>query len=373
LKEKVINFEHWLSSGKVQKLPNNIPHEMLKLLDESEDAYMYYRNYLFVKYFIIPEDVEVFEEFKNLIDTIPDKSGIKLIFDSFSKDKFTEIYKSKRLNVHEIALSSSGVEFTRNSCFLYQSFYEIEMPLLLLSSFIILMKKNEVEITHQSFRDKKNNLVKGKCISFIKSGLQKHPALQNAFSIAYNVKLRNTIGHNDYEIDNEFIKSIQTNEKVSKEKFQYGLHYLQLFNNLTLYYFTSYNNDIDSLKGYGVLSVGFAIYKEVPVLSLYQLECFYRIQPKEKWLKKVKFETKNNISFSTKFSSKISFSGEMDSKMKDWINALRKFKTIKTVIVPIVNLGENYSGEKILKTDCGDFTLLEEYEMLELKFSLTTK
>jgi hypothetical protein len=46
LRNRIVNYEHWISSGCKGNPPQNVQRELFEIFKESPNAYTFYRNYL---------------------------------------------------------------------------------------------------------------------------------------------------------------------------------------------------------------------------------------------------------------------------------------------------------------------------------------
>lgn len=358
IKQKIINFEHWLSSSMKSDMPDNIPRELLKLIKESGDAYAFYRNNLYNEYCVDKTDINLNSEFTSFMEESVLMDEHKEIVKYYSNEKIIDVFNSKRLNIFEIYQENNKTGLSQNSCFLYQSYYEIEIILIIFASIGILNKEKRLELTHQNLRDRSSRLKKGVCIDFIKSRLKNYPTLLNVFTNAYNLKLRNTIGHNNYKISQNTLKSFDNSIKIEKDEFFKSLYQIQILNNRLLNYFSSKNiNKLELIKN-GILSIGCGVIDNSAVLAIHQLDCFYRLDFEKKWLQKVEFRI-NETKIETNLFTKSKLVGEYNEQYKNWLNLLRNKNKLKVIIQPIKRT-DRISSNKII-IDCGEFEVSNEF------------
>ncbi|TXD56126.1 hypothetical protein ES044_17340 [Polaribacter sp. IC066] len=172
LRNRILNFEHWLSSDFKLAEPVIYQRELLKLFSENKDAFSYYRNWLFTLLFNKDEQ-EALTEFKNILDFKVGTSKHDQLLKHFLENNSSEIFSQKRLNAFEIALQAPNADLNQNTCFLYQQYYEIEILFIVLYSFITLNKSDKIEVELNKFRDRKSNLRKGVLIDNLKVTIQR--------------------------------------------------------------------------------------------------------------------------------------------------------------------------------------------------------
>jgi hypothetical protein len=376
LQNKIRNFEHWLYSETSTPIPENIPHELFELLKQSEEAYQFYRNYLHEKYYVSNYEIfPVYNEFRKIITKIKNEKEFNEIVEHFSKENIIEQFINKNTNVHEISLVNDIDKINRNTCFLYQSYYEIETPLLMTISFLELYENQKKDIEHRAFRDRRGNILKGKCINHIKEKFQNFPILKHFFSLAYNIELRNTIGHNDYIIKNNSIISLKSNKQiVKKDEFQNSLFCIQTFNNLLINIMTSVTFNYNNLYDKGFLSTTFGIYENQPILILHQLECFYYLDENKDWIKKVNLDIVNGTTLETSVeSSSIFLKGKINNSLSIWLKELESNQKLLVSIIPINNIEDSSEKNNVFKIGNSKYSLNETYLNKTTEFKINIK
>ncbi|MGO3654557.1 MAG: hypothetical protein ACTJFN_09350 [Sphingobacterium sp.] len=66
LRNRILNFEHWISSDFKLDEPVIYQRELLKLFSENKDAFFYYRNWLFTL-LLNRDEQDALTEFKNIL------------------------------------------------------------------------------------------------------------------------------------------------------------------------------------------------------------------------------------------------------------------------------------------------------------------
>jgi hypothetical protein len=97
---------------------------------------------------------------------------------------------------------------THESLALYSRKYEVEWPLRCLVCLRDLMQTGTFDATLKSHRDSSGRLRKGRVVAYIADGLGRYPELQSAIRRGYSPALRNAIGHNDYVVENDAVRSL---------------------------------------------------------------------------------------------------------------------------------------------------------------------
>ncbi|MDR6239964.1 hypothetical protein [Aureibacter tunicatorum] len=370
LSQKIMNFEHWISSGLKSKCPDNIPLELLMLFKESGDAYAFYRNYLFRVHFISNNDINLINEFFDFINSCDVFSDFKKLIEFYSINKQVDLFNDKRENVFEIAMEKPKDGLSQNACFLYQSYYEIETLLLIFVSIVKLKTKNRLDLELYNFKDRKGRLKKGNCIDYIKPKLKDYPILQAVFSSAYNIQLRNTIGHNDYRIIDNTIQSYDGKSIIDKDDFFKSLYDIQHLNNLLINYFSSKNIGESLLFNCGVLSMGYGIVNGNVVLVIYQLECFFDLDISKDWLNKV-YILITKSDFKIDVNAKTKLTRPVNQLFEIWLCELTKESKLKVIVQSI--RPKIKESSQVINIECGDFEILSnkleknvEYEISDV-------
>lgn len=368
-RQRIINYENWISSGCNGELPDVIQKELLKLFSESTAGYTFYRNELFKKSIELENEAEDLKEFVAFFTKASTSSNYQSILEHYSKNEILEIFDKKRLNAVEIATEISSKGITHHMCFLYQSYYEIETVLLAMASIAVLNTENKFEVNHIDLKDKSGRLRKGVCIDFIKARLKEYPTLLRTFALAYNSKLRHTIGHNDYRICKNSLESIDGKIKVKQDEFYESLYNLQKLNNFLIYFFSSTTIDLNQIKDCGILSIAFGFEGKIPVLAIHQLDCFFYIDVVKDWLVSVKFDVCGN-ELKTKLSSRTPMRGLYTDELDMWFNALKKEEYLKVILQPIDPHTNGYDDN--IQIDCGIFKVCDNTFEKKIKYEINT-
>lgn len=361
LRKRITNYEHWISSGCIGTLPQNTQRELFEIFNESPDVYTFYRNYLWS--LLIESDGESDEllEFLEFLNHSKANNKYEEIV-NFFETKTLNSFEKKRINIFEITSEASVQGLSQVSCFLYQSYYEIESILLLFASIGILNSKGIADTKLNNLRDKSGRLKKGVAINFIKEKLKSYPKLLNLFSSAYNVKLRNTIGHNNYQINRDLIESLDSEIKVSKPDFFTSLHDLQKLNNFLIFFYSSSRLTENDFKSKGAISIGFEEDEHECLLYVFQLECFFNIDKDKEWFDKVTFSIEGDYIRTTLPTTK-QMKGKYDERMELWLKKQKRNNKLTVVFQSIrPQMGE---GDQIIEIEHGNFTICDQ--QIELK------
>jgi hypothetical protein len=366
LRNRILNFEHWLSSDFKLDEPVIYQRELLKLFSENKDAFFYYRNWLFTL-LLNKDEQQALSEFKDILDFKFGTSKHDQLLKHFLKNNSSEIFSRKRLNAFEIALQAPNASLNQNTCFLYQQYYEIEILFMVLYSFITLNESDKIEAELNKFRDRNSNLRKGVLIDNLKSKLRPYLLTHKLFETAYNSKIRNVIGHNNYKIAEDLIESLEDNTiKLSKDEVYRAIYSIQSLNNNLLYYFSSKNTVNDDLQNEGILGMAFGLEEELPVLSIFQLSCFYSLGD-FKWAQKIIFSIRDN-QIETDFGFQTPIIGSNSQELEQiWFSPLRKRKKLRIYLTPIVPRNEEVD---FITLDVGDFVVVEDGKRIDLEYEI---
>lgn len=367
LLREISNYENWISSGLKGDQPQNVRKELFKLFHEDPNAYTFYRNYLFLLSMQLDNEGNELSDFMQFMNHSCNLAEHADLINHFSSDDILSTFETQRMNIMEIASEISKPGITHTSCYLYQCCYECETILIVLASIGKLNTKFINDFSHSNLRDSSGNLKKGVCVDFINAKLKKNPLLEKLVSSAYNPKLRNTIGHNNYSINNNTIVSRDGNIIVPKEDLFESLYNLQKLNNFLLYFFSGKSNSNTEFQDCGVLSIGFGSQDEKPVLIIHQLSCFFEIDIQKRWLNNVEFIINDN-NLTTKLTNRTPMKGSYNNEIKDWFNSLNEVELLKVIIQPIMPQIDKEAD--IIEIDCGRFQICDTSHEVEIKYEL---
>lgn len=366
LRNRILNFENWISSDFKLDEPKIFQRELLKLFEENKDAFFFYRNWLFAL-LLNKDEQDGLNEFKNILDFKIGTSKHENLLSDFLDNNSSKIFSQKRLNTFEIALEVPDLNLNQSTCFLYQQYYEIEILFLVLYSFIVLNESDKIETNLDKFRDRKGNLRKGVLIDNLKSKLRSYPLTHNLFEKAYNSKLRNTIGHNNYKIVGDTIVSLNDETiTVSKNDVFKAIYSMQTLNNYLLNYFACKSISNENLQNAGILGMAFGLEGKRPVLSVFQLNCFYNLGDFQ-WAKKVRFNIIND-QLETNFGFQAPMIGTFSEELEqNWFNPLNEEEKLKVYLTPIIPRNEE---SDYITLDVGDFIVAEDGQPIDLEFEI---
>lgn len=116
LRNRILNFEHWISSEFKLNRPKIFQRELLKLFQENKDAYSYYRNWLF-SLLLNSEEHDALKEFKHILDFKQGTPNHELLLKHYQDNNSSDMFSQKRLNIFEIALQAPNSDLNQNTCF----------------------------------------------------------------------------------------------------------------------------------------------------------------------------------------------------------------------------------------------------------------
>jgi len=366
LRNRIVNFENWISSDFKLDEPVIYQRELMKLFSENKEAFYYYRNWLFTL-LLNSDEQDSLREFKNILDFKVGTSKHDQLLKHFLENNSSEIFSQKRINTFEIAVQAPNSNLSQNTCFLYQQYYEIEIIFLVLYSFITLNESDTIETDLNNFKDRSGRLRKGALIDNLKSKLRPYSLTHKLFEDAYNSKIRNIIGHNNYKIDGDAIESLENRTiKLSKVEVFKSIYSIQSLNNYLLNYFSSKSVLNDDLQNAGILGMAFGLEEKRPVLSIFQLSCFYLLGD-FKWAEKIVFNVSNS-QLETNFGFQTPMIGPYSKELEQiWFNPLREEKELRIYLTPIVPRNEEVD---FITLDVGDFVVIEDGKPIDLEYEV---
>lgn len=365
--EKFITYENWVLSEFAEPRPENIPLEYLKLFNQKPNAYSIYRQSLLKFIKVLSGEYDVFQTLNDLIERLQTRNRdlYEQVIDYFINGRFSYNTNREWKNAFQISRNLEYNEITHDSCFYYQAKYEIDVFLHFLAVIGFLYKDNIINLDLPSFRDKKGAFKKGLLIDVIEQKLDDFPILVKIIKKAYIPKLRNTIGHNKYIIEDGNLTSIDSSINISRDEFFDACYNIQELHNAILWIFSNAecNRYLNSYRDCGVLSIAFDIEDAIPKMYLFQLWCFYEIDPHKKWLQKIIFRKENN-KLITEISENLFYRGSIQH-LKSLLKKVREKNIIKVEIISIIPfLGDE---NKKITFDCGVFQLQENSFQLDLQ------
>lgn len=259
---------------------------------------------------------------------------------------------------------------------LYQSKYESEAMLTILCVMVRIRKNKSLDLQLTRFQDKHGNLIKGSIINYLLDHIEffsNYQTLKKAIAKGYNSQLRNLIGHNDIQLDqdNKAIRKLRDESyQMSYEEFYHCMYQLQELQNGIINFMAWTVIDKDELKGKGVVASGHGETEDKePILFLYRLHPFHFVK-----------EDENDISVVLKLDSEyvyVFINGKINSfiSLDQTISFFEKIARGKNVLVAFQYLIPAYDPQSYIATldngiiedgelrfYLGDFHVYHEYE-----------
>ena len=292
--------EKWINNRcPINSKPVNPIKEYFLLSKQNIRAYDYYRHKL--HYFIrhvknssnhMDELLLLFE--KNIKVR---NSEMQYVFFYFNSLDTFERFRNQFQNTIQIFNSFENETITHEKIFLYQQKYEIEFFLIVMLQLRNIYIKGTYDHNLNRFRDRKGKLKKGVMADFITGGLKDFPALEAICKKAYDPKIRNIVGHNEYYLQNETIYSLDKSITLTREDFLESLYALQELQNAILWLIMTYlsNQKISEFAKCGVVSIGYVPIEKgkIPEIVLYQIWPFFELSLKTDWLKMITLTKKS--------------------------------------------------------------------------------
>ena len=107
LRKRILNFEHWISSGFKIKEPKVFQRELLKLFYGNKEAYSYYRNWLSTLLLSDNEQNEL-KEFNKILDIKKGTEYYDSLIKHYLENNSSEIFSQKKINTFEISIKNSN-------------------------------------------------------------------------------------------------------------------------------------------------------------------------------------------------------------------------------------------------------------------------
>jgi hypothetical protein len=341
LRRKFVNYEHWLLSKFSDPKPEELPEEYLRLFGQKPQAYIYYRHAIYKFIQQLSGEFELCEELERLASVLQQQNSkaIDQFINYFNSTDVVFNFAIEWSNAFEISQTIREDNISHESCHFYQSKYEIDEPLLFLAILGKLLTENRVDLSMNNLRNRKGMIIKGTMIDYTGKCFGNFRKIQRAIEKAYMPKLRNTIGHNKYIIENDMINSLDNKVTITKKEFYESLYYLQELHNSIMWFLSTTDSQImhPSLADCGVISIGFRYgdAEEMLILDLFQLWCFYEIDTQKNWLQKVIFKMQK-YKLHTEVTDTSIFKGSVVPELNKWLDYIYNKKNVLVKIHSII-------------------------------------
>lgn len=311
LAKKFCTYENWINSGFPAPIPNNIPREYMDLLKRDPLSYFLYRGALVELFAKHSGSSDLFSDMKKLIETLnrKDKTKCKEILNSDA----TRYFQEEWANVFEAfhLISKDGI--SQAACLFYHHKYEVDAPLIILAIAIRFITSNTLDFNLDDLKDKSGRLLKGKTLHYLRDNMSAFPHIKQAVETAYNTKLRNLIGHNKYRLSKDAITSLDGKVFLNQKDFMAALFALQEYQNAFIWAGTTNFSmeELEKVKDSGFAAIAYEIGEGGTILQihLFQLWCFYNIDPAKNWLNSVSFKAEQG-KLRARFSDTVYFDGD---------------------------------------------------------------
>jgi len=322
-------IQNWKTKNAEGKPPISIDWVWTHIFENCNQGIDFYNFSLFLFYNSLLSDNKIIDELESLIAELESMDSHKLLtaFKFLKQEKIAVGFNSGSINLLEILeIINYSPNISQQHCFLYQQAYELEEILLVLAVILELYNTGNLNYPPSNLMDSKGNLKKGNAILYIVSRIDqtKFPELYGAVNSAYNIDLRNTIGHNKYKrYDDKITATNNSNVCISKDVFFHSLiSFFKLKNSvLNVMQKERDTSKLLQMSNCGILNFGFYVLEGKPVLEIMQLWCFQEINNSQDWVKSIKIEIRND-SADISCGSYISRGIQINENFENWINSL---------------------------------------------------
>jgi len=335
LLHRFVSHERWVQSGCPPDSPpaDVVPGYSL-LSSQAPGAYGLYRNSLVSYLGELRGYGDFYEQLETLVaDNERDHPGEIAGFwqtHHLPDTKFIEQWR----NLFD-PQQSAGL--THQNCFRYQQKYEVELPLVVLAQLRQINSEGVLDIALDRFRDRTGKFKKGVIADYIVAGLGTYPALVRVVKEAYQPKLRNTIGHNEYCLVGDEIRSLDGQITVTSDQFFRAYLSLQEVHNAIVWLLARERTPNVELARYGILSIGFRPNQSgrLPVMDVLQLEPFRQLDMQATWLTNVKFEVHSDTLHTHLDSAPIQ-EGVVNKDLRSWLKEVQEIGKVKCELIPVM-------------------------------------
>lgn len=336
LSTKFALHEEWIQKGcPTDKRPEKPIPGYFALASQNGDAYGFYRRSLFPYLSEARGNQQFFREFSQIITECEEKYPEAMALFWQAHNMTSEKFLGQWDNLFE---RFESTKLTHQNCFKYQQRYEIEHTLIFLAQLRQICSKKGFDKTLDRFRDNQKKLRKGVVAKYIVDGFENYHKVKKLILTAYNPKLRNLIGHNNYKISGNQIDSLEEQYTVTGAEFWNSYISLQEVQNGILWLLSRPKTVNLELAKYGVVAVGFEL--EDPIanpasMRIFQIHPFRTIDPKANWLNRVTFSVKGGI-LSTNLNTVGNHSGEITESLTKFLKCVKHENQVNVKVIPIM-------------------------------------
>jgi hypothetical protein len=336
LSTKFALHEEWVQKGcPTDKRPETTIPGYFALASQNGDAYGFYRRSLLPYLSEARGKQHFFQEFSQIITecevNYPEAMALFWQAHNLPTEKFIGQWD----NLFE---RFESTKLAHENCFKYQQKYEIEHPLIFLAQLRQICSKKGFDKTLNRFRDNQKKLKKGVVANYIVDGFENYSKVKELILTAYNPKLRNLIGHNNYKISGNQINSLEEPYTVTGTEFWNSYISLQEVQNVILWLLSGPKTVDLELAKYGVAAVGFELEDAIANPSsmyIFQIHPFRTIDPKANWLNRIRFSVKGGV-LNTNLSPVDNHSGEISESLTQFLKSVKQENQVIVKIIPIM-------------------------------------
>ena len=224
-----INYEEWVLNDRKGELLNH-PQEYDIFIWRHYNVFELYRHRLLFYLMTKNEKFNLFNNFIQICNSLSPKDHNFLfkILNHYLNDELGEKYFIQIKNAIRSLGNKKSLDIQTVTS--YNLKYEVDIVLEFLLSLTILQKTGTLDTDLVSFRfgkKKDSGLIKGKAVKYIINNLDASSQILEIIQLAYNNKLRNVIAHNQYEIINEGIESLDRSIRIEADEFYKSYFYLE--------------------------------------------------------------------------------------------------------------------------------------------------
>ena len=353
LSNKFAIHEEWIQQGcPADKTPSSTVPGYLALASQNIEAYAFYRRSLLPYLSQARGNQLFFKEFCQIITECKQKHAEDMIqFEQFHNAP-SEKFKGQWANLFDRFIDTN---LNHTNCYKYLQKYEVEYFLVVLAQLRQISSGNGFDDKLHRFLDRTGNFKKGVLANYIVDGFQGYLEVKKMLTKAYNAKLRNIIGHNNYKIAGVELTSLEEDYTITKKNFFESYLCLQEIQNAILWLLLGGQSKNNELCQFGVTSVGFDVKNsdsQDSKIYIFQINSFRIIDPKADWIKTIQFELKGEKLITT-LSEVDAHHGIMTQELGSFLKKVDAQGQVHVSIVPVMPCF--HEGCQTIETAWGTF------------------